>query len=90
MEYPLKHPIKRVDGSTLTSVTLRTTHTLGDWLWIESNMRAQNDLERSALALCRFGGLARIEAEALDMDDYYGIMASDTPQLAKKEPSSQP
>lgn len=88
MQYILKNPIKRVSGETLTSLEIREQHTLGDWLWIESNIKDMNQLERSAMAICRFAGLARAEVESLSMVDYYGITAAGAEQDAKKDSSA--
>jgi hypothetical protein len=88
VEYKLKTPIKRVDGSTLSTLNVREEHTLGDWLWIEGSLKANNALERSAMALCRFCGLAREEVERLDMVDYYGLTRAGEQDEAKKDESA--
>jgi len=85
VQHVLKNPIKRESGDMLTMVTIREQHTLGDWLWIEANLKRDNPLERSTMAIARFAGLSRGEVEQLSMDDYYAIVNAGADDAAKKE-----
>jgi len=75
VEYKLTRPIKRESGDTLSVLTLREpdAQCLGDWLWVEANIRHDNGLERKAMAICRFAGLTRAEVEQLSVRDFAAL-----------------
>jgi hypothetical protein len=75
VEYKLTKPIKRESGDMLSVLKMRAPEDqcLGDWLWVEASIRADNALERKAMAICRFAGLTRAEVEQLCLADFVAL-----------------